>query len=64
MERENGYYWVWIDGKPIVAEYENGSWKLTGQYMRFFDNSFEQILERKLLPPTTNEEKNTEVSGS
>lgn len=47
--RENGYYWVLLDGKWIIAEWENEFWKLTGQYMRFSDNHFEQIFENKLI---------------
>lgn len=49
MNRENGFYWVLLDGKWIIAEYEDEQWKLTGQYMRFGDDHFEQIFEHRLI---------------
>ena len=59
MLRENGFYWVVLDGKWIVAEWDNGDsyqescWLVAGSpdYIGFNDASFSQILENKLTPP-------------
>ena len=51
MTREEGFYQVWLAGKPIIAEWRDEQWLLTGQYMRFNDDAFDQILERKIILP-------------
>lgn len=53
--REDGYYWVLLNGKGAIAlwDSEEEEWSLMGQYMKFVDSAFEQIIERKLMDPWT-----------
>lgn len=49
--REQGSYWVFLNGLWTPATWVGDSWKIPGQYAEMMDEEFEKIDEKMLIPP-------------
>jgi hypothetical protein len=43
MNRNNGFYWVWLHSEWEVAEYEDGLWWLCGADVPFKSDDLQDI---------------------
>jgi hypothetical protein len=63
-KREEGYYWVKLQGEDIVAEWdpEFQSWYITGQESSYYDRLFDEIDERRITRSTPKEDGERDTS--
>jgi hypothetical protein len=48
MNRQNGYYWVKLRGKWVIATYHGTHWAVSG-FIYYSDSAFERIYEKRLV---------------
>ena len=51
MKREEGYYWVFLNGRWVVAQYTDSEWYIAGIERIYDIYEFDIIDERRIINP-------------